>query len=65
MAKIDCLGINSYYETLPRGEKDTFVRDVAEAIGQSTSNVRLKLKNCRWGKTEVPIIAGIIEKREG
>ncbi|MBR0276277.1 MAG: hypothetical protein IJQ76_08720 [Prevotella sp.] len=65
MEKIDCLGISSYYENLPRGEKDGFVRGVAEAIGQSTSNVRLKMKNSRWGKTEVPIIAGIIENREG
>ena len=65
MKKLDCWGISSYYEGLPRGEKDSFVRDVAEAIGQSTSNVRLKMKNGRWGKTEVPIIAEIIEKREG
>ena len=63
MEKIDCMGISSYYENLPRGEKDGFVRDVAEAIGQSTSNVRLKMKNSRWGKTEVPIVAGIIERR--
>lgn len=63
MEKIDCMGISSYYENLLRGEKDGFVRDVAEAIGQSTSNVRLKMKNSRWGKTEVPIVAGIIERR--
>ena len=65
MNKLDCLGISSYYEELPRGEKDGFVRDVAEAIGQSTSNVRLKMKNGRWGKTEVPTINEVIEKREG
>ena len=65
MKKLDCLGISSYYEGLPRGEKDGFVRDVAEAIGQSTSNVRLKMKNGRWGKTEVPIINEVIERREG
>lgn len=63
MEKMDCLGISSYYENLPRGEKDSFVRDVAEAIGQSTSNVRLKMKNSRWGKAEVPIISDIIERR--
>ena len=65
MKKLDCLGISSYYEELPRGEKDGFVRDVAEAIGQSTSNVRLKMKNGRWGKTEVPTINEVIERREG
>lgn len=65
MKKLDCLGISSYYEDLPRGEKDGFVRDVAEAIGQSTSNVRLKMKNGRWGKTEVPTINEVIERREG
>lgn len=65
MRKIDCLGISSYYENLARGDKDGFVRDVAEAIGQSTTNVRLKMKNGRWGKTEVPIITDVIERREG
>ena len=63
MEKIDCMGISSYYENLPRGEKDSFVREVAEAIGQSSSNVRLKMKNTRWGKAEVPIIADVIERR--
>ena len=65
MKKLDCLGISSYYEGLPRGEKDGFVRDVAEAIGQSTSNVRLKMKNGRWAKTEVPTINEVIGRREG
>ena len=63
MNKIDGIGISSYYEELPRGEKDAFVREVAEAIGQSTSNVRLKMKNGRWAKTEVPKINDIIERR--
>lgn len=63
MEKMDCMGISSYYEGLVRGEKDVFVREVADAIGQSSANVRLKMKNGRWGKTEVPVIADIIEKR--
>lgn len=63
MEKMDCLGISSYYESLQRGEKDNFVREVAEAIGQCSSNVRLKMKNTRWGKAEVPIIADIIKRR--
>lgn len=65
MKKLNCLGISSYYEDLPRGEKDGFLREVAEAIGQSTTNVRLKIKNGRWGKTEVPAINEVIERREG
>lgn len=64
MIKMDCLGISSYYENLPRGKKDEFVREVSEAIGQCTSNVRLKMKNRRWGKTEVPVIAAIIDGKE-
>ena len=64
MRKKDCLGICSYYKELPRGKKDVFVREVAEAIGQSSANVYLKLRNSRWGKIEVPIIAAIIEKWE-
>lgn len=65
MEKMDCMGISSYYENLPRGEKDGFVRDVAEAIGQSTTNVRLKMKNGRWRRTEIPSITEVIERREG
>lgn len=63
MKKMDCMGISSYYESLPRGVKDDFVRDVADAIGQCTSNVRRKLKNGGWSKTEIPAISAIIEKR--
>lgn len=63
MEKMDSMGISSYYESLPRGEKDGFVREVAEAIGQSTPNVRLKMKNSRWSKTEVPVVIDIIDKR--
>lgn len=64
MEKVNSMGISSYYESLKRGEKDGFVREVADAIGQSTSNVRLKMKNGRWGKTEVPTINEIIERKE-
>ena len=60
---MDMMGISYYYENLPRGEKDKFVVEVADAIGQSTSNTRLKMKNGRWSKTEVPIIENIIKGR--
>ena len=56
------MGIISYYEGLPRGEKDAFVREVADAIGQSTPNVRLKMKNGRWSVLEVREIEKIIKK---
>ena len=62
---MDCLGISSYYENLPRGKKDSFVREVAEALGQSSPNVYRKMRNSRWGKIEVPIIVSVIEKWEG
>lgn len=60
---MDTMGISCYYEKLPRGEKDKFVIEVANAIGQSSSNVRLKMKNGRWSVTEVPVIEDIIEGR--
>ncbi|MBP3756261.1 MAG: hypothetical protein J6I61_03170 [Prevotella sp.] len=60
---MDGMGITSYYDGLPFGGKDGFVRDVAEAIGQSTSNVRLKMKNGRWSKAELPIVNQVIEER--
>lgn len=63
MNKMDGMGITSYYDGLPFGGKDGFVRDVAEAIGQSTSNVRLKMKNGRWSKAELPIVNQVIEER--
>lgn len=60
---MDSMGITSYYEKLPRGEKDGFAREVAEAIGQSTPNVRLKMKNGRWSQLEIREIEKIIERR--
>lgn len=61
--EMDSIGITSYYENLPRGKKDSFVREVAEAIGQSTWNARLKMKNGRWSLLEIREITKIIEKR--
>ena len=61
---MDAMGITCYYENLPRGEKDKFVMEVASAIGQSSSNVRLKMKNGRWAITELPAIQKIIEERK-
>lgn len=57
------MGITDYYENLPRGEKDKFLMEVADAIGQSTTNCRLKMKNGRWKKIEIPIIENIINNR--
>jgi hypothetical protein len=61
--KMDCMGISSYYETVPRGEKDEFIRAVADAIGQSTSNVRLKMRNGRWSQLELSAIEDVISER--
>lgn len=60
---MDCMGISSYYETVPRGEKDEFIRAVAETIGQSTSNVRLKMHNGRWSGLELTAIGEMIDGR--
>ena len=61
--KMDCMGISSYYETVPRGEKDEFIRAVADAIGQSTSNVRLKMRNGKWSQLEMSAIEDVISER--
>lgn len=61
--KMSSMGISSYYETVPRGEKDEFIRAVADAIGQSTSNVRLKMRNGRWSQLELSAIEDVISER--
>lgn len=56
-------GISSYYETVPRGEKDEFIRAIADAIDQSSSNIRLKMRNGRWSKLELKAIEEVISER--
>ena len=56
MKKVENLGISSYYRNLAHGEKDSFVREVAEAIGKSTSTILTKRREGRWAKTEIPAI---------
>ena len=60
---MESVGITNYYENLPRGGKEGFLAEVAVALGQSVSNVRLKMKNGRWAKIEKPLIEEIIKKR--
>ena len=57
------IGISDYYNNLPRGAKSAFAIEVAQRIGQSTSNVELKLRNGRWSKLEIPVIEEIIKTR--
>ncbi len=64
MNEISAKGITSYYHNLGRGEKDKFVREVAEAIGQSFSNVSLKMRNGGWSVLELPAINNLIKTRE-
>jgi hypothetical protein len=59
----DSLGITSYYEKLPMGKKDDFIREVADAIGKSTPNVRLKIKTGNWQKTEIPVVLSLIQTK--
>lgn len=65
MSKNSNVGISSYYRSLPRGEKDEFVREVAEALFQSTSNISLKMRTGRWPSLQVGIVESIIAKRQG
>lgn len=64
MTNFDVLGINSYHESLPRGQRDAFVREVADAIGKTTSSVYYKLRTGKWNmKTEYPVVIGIIQSK--
>ena len=64
MEKIDALGISSYYDSLVRGDKDTFTIEVANAIGKSTATVRRKIRLGSWNqKTEIDKVTDIINSR--
>ncbi len=63
MKEKKCLAISRYYEDLPRGEKDDFIRDVATAIDKSTSTVWNKLKGNSFSSIEIPIVEELINKR--
>ena len=63
MEKLDVMGICSYYQKLPFGAKDSFVMELAEAIGQSTSSVRRKIKNRSWRKSEITVVTKLMKAR--
>lgn len=63
MVNLDARGISSYYKDLPRGTKDQFIREVADAISQSTTNVGLKMRNGRWSQLEINAINRVIDSR--
>lgn len=56
----DADGIYSYYKALPRGQKNTFAMEVAEALEMSYDNVRRKISNRSWKNYEIKFIRGII-----
>lgn len=60
---MDSMGISSYYKSLPRGEKDGFIREIADAIAKSSSMVRMKIREGKWSVLEFPIVVSVIEKR--
>lgn len=60
---MDSVGISNYYENLPRGGKEVFLAEVATALGQSVTNIRVKIKNGRWAKLEKPALEKIIKER--
>ena len=62
MEKVDVLGITSHFENLPFGKKDSFLREIADAIGQSTNTVRRKIQSGKWRKFEIPIVTKIMQK---
>lgn len=64
MKKLDCMGIKDYYQRLPRGLKDSFAREVADVIGQSTQSAQRKMNNARMSKLEVEAVQKLIERKE-
>lgn len=54
------MGIKDYYQNLSHGDKDKFVIEVAEAIGQSTSSVRRKLRDESWRMLERQAVEKLI-----
>lgn len=64
MAKFDALGISSYYDSLPRGQKDVFKRDVAEAIEKSVPTIQLRIKTGKWTMIELDKINELIKTQK-
>ncbi len=56
--------ISSYYQNLPFGKKDEFVRDCADAIGKSSNSVRRKIILENWSKTELPVVLNLMKVRK-
>lgn len=63
ISKMNEMGITSYYNELHHGKKDVFIREVAEAIGQSSSSIRRKIKDGGWSILEIREIEKIIVGR--
>jgi hypothetical protein len=63
MEKLDVMGICSYYQKIPFGAKDSFVMELADAIGQSTSSVRRKIKDGSWRKSEIAVVTKFMKSR--
>ncbi len=64
MAKMDAVGISSYHKSLDRGQKDVFVRKVAEAIDKATSSVYRKVSSGKWTALEISAVEEVIKEME-
>ena len=64
MEKMNGVNVVGYYGNLPRGKKDSFVREVADEIGKSVSAVQKKLTGRGFTKLELERVVEIIQKRE-
>ena len=58
---MDSKVISDYYENLPFGKKDEFVRVIAEALEQSTSNIRRKIRENIWSRIEMKEVTSLID----
>lgn len=63
MEKKNEIGIYSYYADLHHGEKDSFIREIADELCLSTPSIRRKLKLQNFNRLQIEAIERVIERR--
>ncbi len=62
MEKMDAMGIKTFHENLPFGQKGKLETQISLAIGQCPSNVRRKIRLGIWNeKTELPLVNNVLK----
>ena len=64
MENLNGMSIGEFYGNLPRGKKDGFAIEVAEAIEKSVSTVQKKMVGRGFSKLEEEAVRRIIKRKE-